>query len=91
MFPAMTDELRERLAARITEHLGAHPLEGIALRLGALEPTEGGVRACFVTDQPMSSASLRLPGLVNDALRAALAAVPEARGQRIEVRVDTEV
>ncbi|MEZ4392042.1 MAG: hypothetical protein R3A48_13170 [Polyangiales bacterium] len=87
----MTDELRERLAAHITEHLRAHPLDGVSLLLGAVDPIEGGLRACFVTDQPMSSASLRLPGVVNDALRAALGAVPEARGQRIEVRVDTEV
>lgn len=87
----MTDELRERLAARISAYLRAHPLEGVALRVEALEPTEAGVRLCLVTDQPMSSASMALPGVVNDALRAALGELPEARGQRIEVRVNTEV
>ena len=87
----MTDDPSARLAARISAHLQQHPPQGVALRLDALEPIEGGVRARFVTDQPMSASDLRVPEAVNEALGAAMRGDAAFQGWRVEVRVDVEV
>jgi len=87
----MTDDPRARLAERISEHLQQHPPQGIALRLDALEPIDGGVRARFVTDQPIRASDLRVPEAVNEALGAALRSEVALQGWRVEVRVDVEV
>lgn len=86
----MTDELRARLSARIAAYLEANPLRGRALRLVAMEPIERGVRAHFATDRPMSHADLSIAEAVNAALREAIAGDADARGQRVEVRVEVE-
>jgi len=87
----MTDDPSARLAARISAHLQQHPPQGVALRLDALDPIEGGVRARFVTDQPISASDARVPEAVNDALRAAITGDDALQGWRVEVRVDVEV
>jgi hypothetical protein len=87
----MTDDPRARLAARISTHLQQHPPQGLALRLDALEPIEGGVRARFVTDQPIRASDLRVPEAVNEALATAMRGDVALQGWRVEVRVDVEV
>ena len=91
MVSAMTDDPRARLAERISSHLLQHPPTGVTLRLDALEPIDGGVRARFVTDQPLRASDLRVPEAVNDALRAAIMGDDALQGWRVEVRVDVEV
>lgn len=87
----MTDDPRARLAERISAHLQQHPPQGLTLRLDALEPIDGGVRARFVADQPIRASDLRVPEAVNDALGTALRSDPVFQGWRVEVRVDVEV
>lgn len=87
----MTDDPSARLAERISTHLQQHPPQGLSLRLDALEPIEGGVRARFVTDQPLRASDLRVPEAVNEALGAAMRGDAALQGWRVEVRVDVEV
>lgn len=91
MVAAMTDDQRASLAARLSAHLHEHPPTGFTLRLDGLDAIERGVRARFVTDQPMSPTDLRLPDAVNKALRAVLSGDETLHGLRVEVRVDVEV
>lgn len=87
----MTDDPCARLAERVSAHLQQHPPSGVALRLDAVERIEGGVRARFVTDQPLRAGDLRVPEAVNDALGVALRGDDALKGLRVEVRVDVEV
>jgi hypothetical protein len=87
----MTDDPCARLAARISAHLQQHPPQDVSLRLDAVEPIDGGVRARFVTNQPIRASDLRVPEAVNEALGAAMRGDAALQGWRVEVRVDVEV